>query len=86
MIESWIRTAVPTAVGAALTWLAVRLGVVVDEATSAAVIVAATGVMVACYYAAGRFIERRWPTAGRWLLAAGLVGAPVYRDDRPPVV
>ncbi len=82
MFESWIRTAVPAGIAAGLTWLAVHFGVVLDEGTSAGLAIAVTGLVVAVYYAAARLVERRWPTAGRMLLALGLTKAqPTY--ERP---
>lgn len=93
-IISNIRTLVPIAIGSVVAWLATELGVVVDEESKAAAIVAATGVLSAVYYAAVHWLEQRWPRFG-WLLGAAtlpyyaavvsepVVGAPV---PDPPVV
>lgn len=70
-LVSMVRTLVPAAVAAVLTWLATRWGVVLDEGTSAQVTTGVTSLVLAVYYAAARAAESRWPAAG-WLL-----GAPV---------
>lgn len=74
-LTSWIRTAVPIAIGVLVTWLATRLGVVVDADTSAAITSGVTGLAITLYYSLVRWAESRWPAAG-WLL--GAAKAPVY--------
>lgn len=77
-LTSLIRTWVPVMVGAAITWLAMTLGVVLDDGTSTSLIVATTALATAVYYAAARAVEARWPQVGRLLLALGAGGGPVY--------
>jgi hypothetical protein len=75
---SLIRTWVPVGIGAALTWLATRLGIVLDEDTSAQAAVVATVLVVAVYYAVVRKLEQRWPAIGRVLLGLGAAKTPTY--------
>jgi hypothetical protein len=83
---SLIRTFVPVAVGAALTWLATHFGIVLDSHTSAQVTIAAVGLVVAAYYAAARAIERRWPALGRLLTSLAITRAqPTYTADENAV-
>lgn len=72
---SLIRTAVPAGVGIALGWLTAR-GLTLDEASSAALTAAATGIATAVYYAVVRAAETRWPWLGVLL---GAPRAPVYQ-------
>jgi hypothetical protein len=74
-IVALIRTWTPMAVGTALAWLAVHLGIVVDEQTSTTVAMLAVTILSAAYYAVARWLERRWPAFGRLL---GRAAAPVY--------
>jgi len=68
MLASIIRTIVPVIVGVLLGWAA-KVGLSLPEGpVTELVTVAITGV----YYGIGRWLEQRWPTVGRWLLAAGL--------------
>lgn len=69
-IVALIRTYVPVAVGAVLTWLAARLGVGIDEQASAGLTTALVALVSAAYYAMARLLEQRWP----WL--GVLLGAP----------
>lgn len=69
-VISLIRTWVPVGVGLVITWLARKLGVVLDEDTSAAASAVAAAVVTAVYYAAARALESRWPALGV------LLGAP----------
>lgn len=78
LIVSWIRTAVPVAVGAVLTWLASRFGVVVDEQSSAGLTVGLVALFTGLYYAVARALEHRWPVLGV------LLGAPRQPTYRPP--
>lgn len=75
---SLIRTWVPVAVGAVVTWLAATLGIVLDDDTSKGLLVVATGVVIAVYYAVARLVERQWPGLGKVLVALGVAKAPVY--------
>lgn len=72
-LVSMIRTAVPIAVGWAITSLA-SLGVEMDEASAVA---AVTSLVIGVYYAVVRAAERRWPQVG-WLL--GRPTQPAYTD------
>ncbi|XVQ12117.1 hypothetical protein ACQP1W_05925 [Spirillospora sp. CA-255316] len=85
-VVSLIRTWVPVAVGAALTWLATEAGIVLDDNTSAMATTVAVAFVTAAYYAAARAIEQRWPKVGRIMLALGLTGArtPAYQTPTPP--
>lgn len=88
LIVSWIRTAVPVAVGAAATWLAAHFGVVIDDNSKAAVSLAVGSVVIAVYYAVVRFAESKIPAVG-WLLGvakqpgyvAGPAPAPAADED-----
>jgi hypothetical protein len=76
---SLIRTWVPIGIGAVLTFLASRFGIVLDEATGTAAVLACVGIVTALYYAIARVVEARWPALGRILLALGLTRAtPEY--------
>lgn len=83
LVLARIRTAVPVAVGALLTWLATRYAVVLDESTSAAVVAGATGLCAALWHALATALEKRWPSAG-WLL--GHPGAAKYGDTDSTVL
>lgn len=85
-VVSLIRTWVPVAVGAAITWLATEAGIVLDDNTSAIATTAAVAFVTAVYYAAGRAIEQKWPRVGRIMLALGLTGARsvAYQLPRSP--
>jgi hypothetical protein len=84
-VVSLIRTWVPLAVGSALTWLATRTGIVLDEQTSTMANTLAVGLVTAVYYTAARAVEQRWPRTGRALLALGLTGprTPAYQLAAP---
>lgn len=78
-VLSLVRTWVPVGVGAVLSWLAVRFGIVVPEDISTEVTVGLTAVVVAVYYGIVRALEARWPWFGKLL---GAKKAPAYVD--PP--
>lgn len=78
-IISCIRTTVPAWTAGAIVWLAAHAGIVIDEQTSQAATLAATGIVVAVWYALVRQLERRWPAVG-WLL--GAPKAPSYQGAR----
>lgn len=81
LVTSIIRTVIPVLVGTVITWLQINLGVTVDDATSATLVSTATGITIAAYYVAVRWLETRFPKIG-WLL--GLAKAPGYSDEMPP--
>lgn len=70
-----IRTWVPIAVGAGISWLA-TLGLNIDAETQAASVVALTGVIQAAYYTVVRLLESKYPAVG-WLL--GSAKTPSYK-------
>jgi hypothetical protein len=86
---SLIRTFVPVAVGAAVTWLALHWHIIVPADISAQAVPAIAAAITAAYYAAARWLERRRSTGhwlrlalaaqwlGRWMLG-GTVVQPVY--------
>lgn len=63
LITSLIRTYVPIAVGAAITWLATK-GLEVDENTKVQLVAGLTGLVSAAYYGLARFLEQKWGVAG----------------------
>lgn len=78
---SYIRTYVPLAVGAALTWLATKFGIIVDEDTKAQAILVAGGIITAVYYAVARTLEKRFPQLGFLL---GSRKTPTYLPPPAP--
>lgn len=82
LVTSWIRSVVPIAVGAVLSWLAANLGVVIDEASQVGLITLFTGVLSAVYYIVVRWLETKFPQVG-WLL--GLPTQPQYVEGAHPV-
>lgn len=79
LLESLIRTWVPVGIGSVLAWAAVHWHIVVDPGASATAATVATALCIAGYYALARVVERRWPRAGRWLVALNLVRSrPIY--------
>ncbi|WP_216651518.1 hypothetical protein [Actinomadura litoris] len=77
-IVSLIRTWVPVGVGAVLTWLAAKAGIVVDEDTGKGAMLVATALMIAAWYALARAVEKAFPQLGSVLVALGVSKAPVY--------
>jgi hypothetical protein len=82
-----IRTYTPIAVGVIASWLTAR-GIHVDPSTTAAAIVAMTGVFTAAYYTIARVLEERYPAVGAVLLLAKPAvhpaepaGDPLGEDD-----
>lgn len=69
-LVSLIRTAVPAAVGAVLTWLAANFGIVINDQSSAQAVALVTALAIALYYAVVRMLELQWPWFGT------LLGAP----------
>lgn len=68
MLASIIRTVVPVIVGVLLGWAA-KVGLNLPEGPVTEIV---TIVITGAYYALGRWLEKRWPAVGRWMLAAGL--------------
>jgi hypothetical protein len=79
-VISWIRTVIPLAVGTALTWLAAKVGVVIDEDSKANVAALVVLVVSAVYYSVVHALEQKWPVFG-WLL--GDAKLPYYHGDPP---
>jgi hypothetical protein len=79
LVLSYIRTYVPIGVGAALSWLAVKYGIVLDEQISTELTVGLTAVVVAGYYSLVRALETRWPWFGKLL---GSSKKPAYAEVR----
>lgn len=86
-LTSLLRTYVPIAVGALVSWL-LTLGIELDAETQAGLIVALTGLSQAAYYALVRALEPRLPD---WLkrVVLGSSKEPMYvnvlRDGSPIV-
>ncbi|WP_329520489.1 hypothetical protein [Spirillospora sp. NBC_01491] len=79
MYDSIVRTVVPLIVGV-LVGQAARIGLDLDATAVTAVV---TPAVTAVYYAAARWIETRYPAAGRVLLSLGLArGVPAYVSPR----
>lgn len=76
-IIALIRTVVPTIVGAFVAWLA-SLGLNLEEESSAALIIALTGLFTGAYYTAVRWLGERYPWVN-WLL--GYNSTPTYSRD-----
>jgi hypothetical protein len=70
-----IRTWVPIAVGAVISWFA-TIGLNIDAETQAASVVALTGIIQAAYYTVVRLLESKYPAVG-WLL--GSAKTPSYK-------
>jgi hypothetical protein len=81
VVVSWIRTAVPVAVGSVLTWLASALGIVIPSDASTGLTTFVVTLVVAVYYIVVRLAEKRWPWVGVLL---GVKRQPTY--DTTPVV
>lgn len=84
MATALIRTAVPTAVGALVTFLAGR-GVVVDDGTRDMLAAALVSLVTTLYYAGVTVLERKVDPRWGWLLGAPKVprygpGEVVGRD------
>lgn len=63
LATSLIRTYVPLAVGALLSWFATK-GVELDDTTKAQLIAGLTSLISAIYYTVIRILEGRWPKIG----------------------
>ncbi|GAA4204495.1 hypothetical protein [Actinocatenispora rupis] len=77
-LTSIIRTAMPVAVGALISWAALH-GVNVPAGDRETVAAATTGVLILVDYAVVRAAERRWPSAG---LLLGTARTPRYAEGR----
>lgn len=66
-VLSLVRTWVPIGVGAVLSYIAVRWGIVVPEDISTELAVGLTGVVIALYYGIVRALEKQWPWFGKLL-------------------
>lgn len=72
---SLVRTAVATAVGTVIAYLAQKWNIVLDEATTVGVVQAFTAAVIAVYYLVIRLLESKWKGFG-WFL--GLAKQPKY--------
>lgn len=72
-----IRTLVPIAVGVALTWVAARIGIVVDDNTRMTAGALAVAIVTAVWYGVVHWVEQHWPAAG-WLF--GKAALPYYKE------
>lgn len=79
LVLSYIRTWIPVGVGAGLSWLAVKYGIVVPEDISTELTVGLTGLVIVVYYSLVRALEKRWPAFGKLL---GRAKEPVYVEPR----
>lgn len=75
IIISWIRTAVPAAVGIVLAWLATEFEIVLDEETRTGLVLGVAGLVTAIYHGLVRLVETRVPTVG---ILLGSKQKPVY--------
>lgn len=74
LIISFIRTIVPTIVGAVASYLTTK-GIELDPETVAALATFLTGLFGSIYYALARLLEERFPNAG---LLLGVRKTPIY--------
>jgi hypothetical protein len=74
-MAAFIRTYVPVLVGFVLTLLARKLGVILDETTSASLATGFAALVAGIYYGLVRLLEARFPKLG-WLL--GFAVQPSY--------
>ena len=79
---SWVRTAVPAAVGSLIAWLAVK-GIVLDPAEATGLILAVGGACVTIYQVVVSTLQRRWPIVGVLL---GSTKSPTYVESSHPGV
>ncbi|GAB3656406.1 hypothetical protein [Glycomyces tarimensis] len=75
-----IRTNVPLAIGAVLTWLGTRYGLHLDAEIETGIASLATAIVAALYYWGVRKIAERWPQAEK-MLGSGKV--PLYSEAEP---
>lgn len=81
VIVANVRTFVPIAVGALLTWVAAKLGIVVDDNTRMTAAALAVTIVTAAWYYVVHAIEQEWPNVG-WLF--GQAALPYYHGTQPP--
>jgi uncharacterized membrane protein len=74
LVISFIRTVVPTIVGAVASYLATK-GVDLAPETVAALATFLTGLFGSIYYAVARLLEEKWPNAG---ILLGVRKTPIY--------
>lgn len=82
-LDRIIRTWVPIGIGSAFAWANANWSVLgLPEKPSATATIVVSGAIIAVYYALASMVEKRWPSAGRWLLALNLVRTqPVYVEQ-----
>src|SRR3954469_17454047 len=80
---SLVRTFVATAVGVGLAWLAKNAHFVIDDATSAGIVQAFTGVVIGVYYLVVRFLETTVPAFCRLLALPTLPTSPAATGEVP---
>lgn len=68
-ILSQIRTWVPALVGAFLSWVAMKLEIVVSEDTATNIIALFTAAVIGLYYLAVSILAKKWPQIG-WMLGS----------------
>lgn len=88
---AYIRTYVPIAVGAILSWLIANVAPVADfiatidrtfgQGWRTALVLAASATVTALYYWGARQIGKRFPKAEKWLLGSSAV--PTYTAKQP---
>ncbi|MGW1436852.1 hypothetical protein ACWD7M_16575 [Streptomyces griseus] len=70
-----VRTVAPIVVGAVLTFLATRWGIVVSADTQEYLVLGLSGVLAAAYYVVLLALESRWPQLG---ILLGSTARPTY--------
>lgn len=76
-VTSFIRTYVPIAVGALVSYL-LTLGISLDADAQSGLVIFLTGLTQAVYYLIARLLEKKFPQVGALLL--GSSKTPVYRE------
>ena len=77
-LVSQIRPYVPSGVGAFISWIALR-GVEVTSDQKLLLVTGSTALATGLYYTGASAVQKKWPTAGRFLL--GSKKAPSYTND-----
>lgn len=80
LVDSYIRTFVPAALGWSLSWAALNFRWLhLPNHPSATFSTTLTLCAIAGYYFLARLVEKRWPGLGKWLVALNLTKtSPVY--------
>ena len=78
---SLIRTYTPVLVGALVTFLSRKWGIIIDEDASADLTLALGGIATLVFYTVVRILEKEIPAVG-WLL--GLAKQPAYSPETAP--